>query len=99
MPCHCFCEEAKLAMGATNLGLQDLFSNKNDQQISDIYNHTIQWLESKSQGLFQQPCLQQWKDNFQTFAGIIEHKLGEEAYGGLHFNSFRIIEFSVLQDL
>ena len=53
----------------------------------------IWWLESKLQGLFQQPCLQQWKDNFQTFAGIIEHQLGEVAYGGLHYNSFRIIGF------
>jgi hypothetical protein len=53
----------------------------------------IWWLESKLQGLFQQPCLQQWKDNFQTFAGIIECKLGEEAYGGLYFNNFRIIGF------
>ena len=37
----------------------------------------------KAQGLFQQPCLEQWKDNFPMFAGVIEHKLGEEAYGGL----------------
>jgi hypothetical protein len=45
------------------------------------------------QGLFQQPCLEQWKDNFSTFAGVIERKLGEEAYGGLNFNNFRIIGF------
>ena len=44
-------------------------------------------------GIFQQPCLEQWKDNFPTFAGVIERKLGEEAYGGLHFNNFRIIGF------
>jgi hypothetical protein len=31
--------------------------------------------------------------NFQTFAGIIKHQLGEVAYGGLHYNSFRIIGF------
>jgi hypothetical protein len=37
-------------------------------------------------GLFQQPCLEQWKDNFPIFAGAIEHKLGEEAYGSLQFN-------------
>jgi hypothetical protein len=96
---HCSSEEAfiitfiKLAMGATNLCLQYLFSEKNDQQISSIYNHTIWWLESKASGLFQPPCLKQWKDNFPTFAGVIEHKLGEEAYGGLHFDSFWIIGF------
>jgi len=79
---HCSSEEAfiimfvKLAMEATSLGLQDLFSEKYDQWISNIYNHTIWWLESKLQGFFQQPCLQQWKDNFQTFADIIKHKLG-----------------------
>ncbi len=44
-------------------------------------------------GLFQQPCLEQWKDNFPMFAGVIEHKLGEEAYGGLQYNNFRIIGF------
>ena len=35
----------------TNLGLQDLFREKNDQRISNIYNHTIQWIESKASGL------------------------------------------------
>jgi hypothetical protein len=80
-------------MGASNLGLQGLFREKNDQQISDIYNHTIRWLASKTAGLFQPPCLEQWKDNSPIFAGIIEHKLGEEAYGGLHFDSFQIIVF------
>jgi hypothetical protein len=95
--CHCSSEEefiitlVKLATGATNLGLQDLFGEKNDQQISDIHNHTIRWLASKAAGLFQPPCLKQWKDNFPIFAVIIEHKLGEEAYGGLQFDSFRII--------
>jgi hypothetical protein len=85
---HCSSEEAfistlvKLATGATNLGLQDLLGEKNDQQISDIYNHTIWWLASKAAGLFQPPCLEQWKDNFPFFSGVIERKLGEEAYGG-----------------
>ncbi len=43
--------------------------------------------------MFRQPCLEQWNDNFPTFAGVIERKLGEEAYGGLQFNNFRIIGF------
>jgi len=64
----------KLATGASNLGLQGLFGEKNDQQISDIYNHTTRWLASKAAGLFQPPCLEQWKDNTPIFAGIIEHK-------------------------
>ncbi len=72
----------------TNLGLQDLFGECNDQRISNIYNHTIQGLDDKAQGLFQQPCLEQWKDNFPTFARVIEHKLGEAAYGGLQFHNF-----------
>jgi hypothetical protein len=59
--CHSSSEEAfiitlVLAMGATNLGL---FGEKNDQRISYIYNHTIQWLASKAAGLFQPPCLEQ----------------------------------------
>jgi hypothetical protein len=83
----------KLATGTTNLGLQDLFGERNDQRISDIYNHTIRWLDQKAQGLFHQPCLEQWKDNFHVFAGVIEHKLGEEAYGGLQYNNFKIIGF------
>jgi hypothetical protein len=97
--CHCSSEETfiitlvKLATGATNLGLQDLFGEKNDQRISDIYNHTIRWLASKAAGLFQPPCLERWKDNFPIFASVIERKLGEEAYGGLQFDSFRIIGF------
>ncbi len=97
--CHCSSEEAfiitlvKFATESTNLGLQDLFGERNDQRISNIYNHTIRWLDSKAQGLFQQPCLEQWKENFTTFAGVIECKLGEEAYGGLQFNNFRIIGF------
>jgi hypothetical protein len=44
-------------------------------------------------GLFSQPCLEQWKDNFTAFAGAIKHKLREEAYGGLQFNNFRIIGY------
>jgi len=64
-------------MEATNLGLKDLFGEKNGQQISDIFNHTIWWLESKASGLFQPPCLKQWKDNFPIFAGVIVRKLGE----------------------
>jgi len=97
--CHCSSEEAfiitlvKLAMGATNLGLQDLFGEKDNQRISDIYNHTIRWLASKAAGLFQPPCLEQWNDNFPIFAGVIEGKIGEEAYGGLQFDSFQIIGF------
>ncbi len=81
--CHCSSKEAfiitfiKLATGGTNHGLQDLCGDCNDQHISDIYNHTIRWLDNKVQGLFQQPCLEQWKDNFPMFAGVIEHKLGE----------------------
>jgi hypothetical protein len=64
--CHSSSEEAfiitlVLATGATNLGLQDLFGEKNDQRISYIYNHTIWWLASKAAGLFQPPCLEQWK--------------------------------------
>ena len=96
--CHCSSEEAfiitfiKLATGGTNLGLQDVFGERNDQRISDIYNHTIWWLDSKVIGLFQQPCLEQWKDNFPMFAEVIERKLGEEAYGGLQFNNFRIMD-------
>ncbi len=82
-----------MATGGTNLGLQDLFGEHNDQRISDIYNHTIRWLDDKAQGLFCQPCLEQWKDNFPMFAGVIERKLGEEAYGGLQFNNFRIVGF------
>ncbi len=61
--------------------------------ISNIYNNTIRWLESKASGLIQPPSLKQWKDNFPIFAGDIERKLGEEAYGVLHFESFRIIGF------
>jgi len=80
-------------MGATNLGLQDLFGEKDNQRISDIYNHTIRWLASKAAGLFQPPCLEQWNDNFPIFAGVIEGKIGEEAYGGLQFDSFQIIGF------
>jgi hypothetical protein len=44
--CHCSSEETfaitfvKLATGATNLGLQDLFMEKNDQPISNIYTTT-----------------------------------------------------------
>jgi hypothetical protein len=97
--CHCSSEEAfivtfiKLAMGTTNLGLQDLFGERNNQRISDIFNHTIRWLDDKAQGLFRQPCLEQWKDNFPMFAEVIERKLGEEAHGGLQFNNFRIIGF------
>jgi hypothetical protein len=49
------------------------------------YNHTIRWLDDKAAGLFHQPCLAQWKDNFPTFSGVIERKLGEEAYEGLPF--------------
>jgi hypothetical protein len=82
-----------LAAGAINLGLQDLFGIKNHQRISNIYNHTIWWLSSKAAGLFQPPCIKQWKDNFLIFSGIIKHKLGEEAYGGLKFDSFQIIGF------
>jgi hypothetical protein len=80
-------------MGIINLGLQDLFGECNDQRISDIYNHTIQWLDDKAQVLFRQPCLEQWKDSFPTFTKVIEQKLGEEAYGGSQFNNFRIIGF------
>jgi len=99
---HCSLEEAfiitlvKWATGANNLGLQDLFGEKNNKRISDIYNHTIRWLASKAADLFQPPCLEQWKDNFPIFAGVIECKLGEEAYGGLQFDSFRIIGFIVI---
>jgi hypothetical protein len=64
----------KLATGGVNLGLQDLFGEGNDQRILDIYNHIIQWLDDKAQGLFHQPCLEQWKGNFPMFAGVIEHK-------------------------
>jgi hypothetical protein len=42
----------KLATGGTNLGLQGVFGERNDQRISDIFNHTIQWLDAKVQGLF-----------------------------------------------
>jgi len=97
--CHCSSEEAFiitleiLATGATNLGLQDLFQEKNDQQISDIYNHTIRWLASEAAGLSQPPCLENRKDNFPIFAGVIKCKLGEEAYGGLQFDSFHIAGF------
>ena len=97
--CHCSSEEAfivtmvKVATGDTNLGLQAVFGECNDQRISDIYNHTISWLNGKAAGLFNPPCLEQWKDNFPTFASFIEQKLGEEAYGGLQFNNFRIIGF------
>jgi hypothetical protein len=57
--CHCSSEEAfiimfvKLATGGTNLGLQDPFGEKNDQRISDIYNHTIRWLDDKAQSLWR----------------------------------------------
>ncbi len=74
-------------MGSINLGLQDGFGERNDQRISDIYNHTIWWLDVKAAGLFYQPRLEQWKDNFSMFTRVIERKLGEEAYGGLQFNN------------
>jgi hypothetical protein len=74
--CHCSSEEAfiiiffKLVTGGTNLGLQYLFGECNVQRILDIYSYTIWLLDDKAQGLFHQPCLEQWKDNFP--ARVIE---------------------------
>jgi hypothetical protein len=65
--CHCSSEEAfiitfvKLATGTTNLGLQDLFGERNDQRISNIYNHTIRWLDGKAIGLFNSLALSSGK--------------------------------------
>jgi hypothetical protein len=61
----------KSAKGGTKLGLQGVFGEQNDQRILDIYNHAIWWLDDKAQGSFCQPCLEQWKDNFPRFAGVI----------------------------
>jgi hypothetical protein len=68
--CHCSPKEAfinmfiKLAKGGTNLGLQDLFGECHDQRILDTYSHTSWWLDDEAAGIFHQPGLEQWKDNF-----------------------------------
>jgi hypothetical protein len=76
----------KLAMGFCNTTLCFFFGEPCQQQIADIYHHTIALLDAKAEGILHGVnVMEQWVEHFPTLVSIIERKLGEEAYGGLLF--------------
>jgi hypothetical protein len=71
-----------------------LFGEPCHQWIANMYRYTIALLDAKAHGiLHDEDIMHRWVEHFPTFASMIERKLGEEAYGGLLFNSFHIVSF------
>jgi len=85
----------KLATGKTNVELADLFGFCGDAMVSMIYRHMIGVLDNKATGILYggADCLRRWAHLFPSFAEIIKDKLNMPHYGGLAFDSVRLIGF------
>ncbi len=85
----------KLASGDSNVVLADTFGFSADGMISLIYQFMIGILDNMARGLLHDGvgCLQRWANLFPEFAEIIKEKLKMPQYGGLAFDSCRLIGF------
>jgi hypothetical protein len=85
----------KLATGDSNVVLADCFGCSGDGMVSLIYRYTIGELDNKARGLLHGDagCLRRWLHLFPDFSEMIRSKLNMPQYGGLAFESCRLIGF------
>jgi hypothetical protein len=71
----------------------EVFGVITDTFISRVYNHTLEVLDNKADGVLHGNCLQHWVHLFPVFAEAIKNKLNRPQYGELLFNNVHIVGF------